>query len=229
MDEHYKEQNQTWHVEDSAWKAEQVIKLIQKNDIEGRSYCEVGCGAGEILVQLDQNLDPQAQYTGYDISPQLDDFWSDRRSDNIRFVQEDFFQTDGFYDIILCLDVVEHVDNYIEFLEKIRDRGRYKIFNFPLEIFALKAFLGHRYVDSIEKYGHIHYFNKDICLTLLKKHGYNVLDYFYAPGAIELADTTTSITFASKLLKYPRWFLSLLSKDVAAKILGGFSLFILAE
>jgi hypothetical protein len=45
----YFEKNQTWHIEDSPWKTEQLMKIIKRNQLQPTSICEVGCGAGEIL------------------------------------------------------------------------------------------------------------------------------------------------------------------------------------
>lgn len=225
----YKTQNDTWHVEDSAWKAEQIYKLLQKNNISAKTYCEIGCGAGEILVQLSQKLPDSSSFFGYDIAPQLKDFWQARAKDNIEFYSRDFLETDSYYDVLMFIDIIEHIEDYLGFLKKIKNKGELKIFNFPLELFAVKALLGHKFLDSRQKYGHLHYFNKDICLAVLQELNFEIIDYFYAPSAIDLAETSKSISFGSKLLKLPRIMLSKLSVDLTAKSLGGYSLFILSR
>ncbi len=227
----YLSKNKSWHVEDSPWKARQIYRLITNNNLQNDSLtmCEVGCGAGEILVHLSNQLEPDCRFIGYDISPQLQDFWKERESDRIKFMCRDFLETGDYYDVLMFIDIIEHIEDYIGFLRKIKDRGNYKIFNFPLEIFALKALLGHKYLESRSKYGHIHYFNKDICLALLKELDFEILDYFYAPSAIELSSTSTSISVLSKMAKFPRMILSKFSTDLTAKLLGGFSLFVLAK
>jgi len=48
----YLKNNPTWHVEDSPWKAKQILKIIGNNNLQPNSICEIGCGAGEILHQL---------------------------------------------------------------------------------------------------------------------------------------------------------------------------------
>ena len=65
----YQEHNQSWHVEDSPWKAQQILRILQKNDINPATVAEVGCGAGEILRQLSVEL-PDATFAGYEMSPQ---------------------------------------------------------------------------------------------------------------------------------------------------------------
>ncbi len=229
LDKKYLNQNETWHVEDSPWKAKQIQKLIEEHHLKAGTVCEVGCGAGEILSQLSSSLPEDTRFTGYDISPQLEEMWKTRRSDRIQFIREDFLQTDTHYDVLMFIDIVEHIEDYIGFLRKVKDRGDYKIFNFPLEIFALKALLGHKYLQSRAEVGHIHYFNKDICLAVLKDLDYEIVDYFYAPSAIDLSSVSTSISFASRMLKIPRILLSKISTDLTAKTLGGYSLFILSK
>lgn len=64
----YRDANRTWHAEDSAWKAQHIENIIRKNDIPASTICEVGCGAGNILVSLSSAF-PQSQLYGYEISP----------------------------------------------------------------------------------------------------------------------------------------------------------------
>ncbi len=172
--------NETWHVEDSHWKAKQVLKLINSHNIKANTICEVGCGAGEILVQLSQTLSQDTYFIGYDISPQLENMWKERENDKIKFIKQDFLKSEEYYDILIFIDIIEHIENYIGFLREVKDRGNYKIFNFPLEIFAVKALMSHKYTHSRTRYGHIHYFNKDICMAALNDLDFEILDYYYA-------------------------------------------------
>jgi hypothetical protein len=232
--EKYLGENKTWHVEDSPWKATQIMKLINDHyaeiNINGiNSVCEVGCGAGEILFQLSTQLPSHLKFYGYDISPQLHSFWKRRESERIEFICDNFLSSRKIYDILLLIDIVEHIEDYFSFLREIKKMGTYKIFNFPLEIFAVKALLGCRYVDSRKKYGHLHFFNKDICLSLLQELDFCIIDNFYAPSAIELASTSKSISNISKIAKIPRVIMSKISIDLTAKLLGGYSLFVLAK
>jgi hypothetical protein len=227
--EEYLNQNKTWHVEDSPWKAKQVLRLINSHNIKAKTICEVGCGAGEILAQLSQKLPDETCFIGYDISPQLENLWKERENDRVKFIKQDFLESEERYDILMFIDIIEHIEDYIGFLRKVKDRGDYKIFNFPLEIFAVKALMTHKYTDSRTKYGHIHYFNKDICIDVLNDLGFEILDYFYAPSAIDLSSISTSISFSSRMLKLPRILLSKISTDLTAKLLGGYSLFLLTK
>ena len=65
---------------------------------------------------------------------------------------------------------------------------------------------------------------KDIALQVLKDAGYALLDYFYAPRSIDLANST-----GKKLLILPRKLFFAIHRDWAVRILGGYSLLVLAK
>ena len=66
----YLEKNPGWHVEESAWKAQQIDRMLKLHQLEPQTICEVGCGAGEILRQLQNKMNDSCELWGYDISPQ---------------------------------------------------------------------------------------------------------------------------------------------------------------
>ncbi len=66
----YLEKNPTWHVEESPWKAKQIMRLIRRNGIAPDTICEAGCGAGEVLNQLQGKMAATCSFWGYEISPQ---------------------------------------------------------------------------------------------------------------------------------------------------------------
>ena len=66
----YQKRNPTWHIEESPWKARQIIRMIRNDRIDPKTICEVGCGAGEVLVQLQKYMKDNCLFWGYDISPQ---------------------------------------------------------------------------------------------------------------------------------------------------------------
>ena len=70
LDGGYLAKNPAWHVEESAWKARQVLCMLRQNGVAPKTVCDVGCGAGEVLKQLGENLDAECEFWGYDISPQ---------------------------------------------------------------------------------------------------------------------------------------------------------------
>lgn len=76
-----------------------------------------------------------------------------------------------------------------------------------------------------ESVGHLHYFFKDSVLATLKDCGYVVLDYKYTASRLELPNQA----FSSQLMRLPRRLLYSVNPDFAVRMLGGYSLMVLAE
>src|SRR3546814_7591455 len=74
-----------------------------------RSIAEVGCGAGEILVEL-QKLRPDATFTGFEISPQAFGLCGPKGNEGLNFYHEDITKSaKGGFDALLVIDIFEHV------------------------------------------------------------------------------------------------------------------------
>ena len=225
VDGEYLAKNPAWHVEESAWKARQILRMLQKNRIAPKTVCDVGCGVGEVLKQLQENLVGQCVFWGYDISPQAIELAKTRSEGKIHFELADFGQeTDKFFDLIIVLDVIEHLPDYFSFLQSLTARGRHKIFHIPLDLSVQTVFRKNGLLKRREMYAHLHYFSKETALRTLEDAGYEVLDYFYAPRSVNLGSAP-----GQQLLKLPRKLLSTIHKDLTARLLGGFSLLVLAR
>lgn len=221
----YVERNPTYHVEDSSWKARHILQLIQENSIEPRTICEIGCGAGEILKQLQRDLPAETDFVGYDISPQAVELCRQRENEQLHFYCEDLITADTRpFDLLLCIDVFEHVQDYITFLRNLRPKACYKIFHIPLDMSAQWVLRGKPILREREQAGHLHYFMKDTALSALRDTGYEVLDWTYTPGAI---DNPRSIK--ARLARWPRRLMMRLSPDFTVRMLGGYSLLVLAK
>src|SRR5437868_4102650 len=105
----------TWHLEDSPFKAQQVLRMLARHpEVMRRSICDIGCGAGGVLAALRQQLDG-ARLTGYDISPQARTLSRQFESEGCQFIQGDPFIDGSVFDLALALDVVEHVEDCFTF------------------------------------------------------------------------------------------------------------------
>ena len=221
--------NPSYFTEDSPWKAQQIYRLLKNNNINVRTICEVGCGSGEVLHQLMKLLDSDIKYTGYDISPLLSEIWEQRTSESMEFFAKDFLLDEKSFDLACYIDVVEHIENYIDFLKKIKDRSEYKVFAFPLEISAAKAIFSKYYIHTHKKYGHIHFFNREIVEFIFEDVGLNIIDSFLAPTAIALGGKSASVTRSSRMLNIPRKLISKFSVDFAQRLLGGYAFYLLCK
>ena len=127
------EGNPAWHVEDSPWKAEQIIKMRKRNDIRSRTVCKVGCRAGEVLRQLQLSMDGVCMFQGYEISPQTFDLSKKEANKGLEFELRDILEDEeAFFDLVLVINVIEHLEDYFSFLRMLRSKGEYKLFHIPL-------------------------------------------------------------------------------------------------
>lgn len=207
----YAAQNPDWHSEDSEWKAGQIIRAITLADIAPKTIAEVGCGAGAILSALKAKI--PASYFGYDISPYA--IQMAQKHEGIIFKNGSIA---GTYDLVLGIDILEHIEDVFGFLREMRSHGRKFIFHIPLDMncHGLLRGLVMSYRKSV---GHIHYFSKDTALALLEECGYSVRHWFYTP-VVDLHPSMSSSI---------RKILFRLFPDTTVKSLGVYSLMVVAE
>lgn len=221
----YLTQNPDWHADDSAWKAGHVARMLERHGIVPQTVCEVGCGAGEILRELTKKLPPETRFFGYDISPNAYALCSQKASANLQFNLADLLEEPVHFDVVMALDVFEHVEDYFGFLRKLRTKATHKIFHIPLELSAQQVARGRPLLDARRSVGHIHHFSTETALATLEDCGYRVIDHFYTSGRTELG----GLSWKARLLKLPRKALYAIKPDLAVRLLGGYSLLVLAE
>ncbi len=220
----YLKNNQTWHIEDSPWKAKQIIKMLNRNPIDLKSIAEIGCGAGEILNQLHSSMPKNISFTGYDISSDAISIAKPREKERLEFKHENFLETDSKFDLLLMMDVFEHVEDYLGFLKLCKNKAKNTIFHIPLDISA-QTILRNKLIYGRNSVGHLHYFMKETALATLVDSGYEIVDFFYTAGSFDLPTKSMK----TKIAVLPRKLMFKVNEDVAAKLLGGFSLLVMAK
>lgn len=225
----YLEETQSWHVEDSPWKADQIIEIIQKNSIRPKIVAELGCGAGAILEELSKKeYLAGTQFKGYDISQDAVDLCAQHTAENIIFSCQDLLADNNhdIFDLLLVIDVFEHVPNYFEFLEKCKNKAEYIIYHIPLEI-HVSSVLRNTLCSARYTLGHLHYYTADSAIGALKDTGHEIIDFSYTNGALGLYKHHPS--FKRAIANVPRWILSKFSVPLASRLLGGYSLLVLTK
>lgn len=221
----YLERNPGWHVRESPWKASQVAQILGDHEIEPHSICEVGCGVGEVLAQLQEKLAPDCQFWGYEVSPIAFSRAQERANDRLHFNLADLREDlDTHFDLLLVLDVLEHVDDYLGFLSDLRTKATFTLMHIPLDLSVQTVFRPGALSKRRDLYGHLHYFTKDTALRTLKDAGYRILDARYTDHPIVFGGTREQ-----RMLKFPRRVGFALNQDWTARLLGGYSLLVLAE
>jgi SAM-dependent methyltransferase len=221
----YLEKNPTWHVEESPFKVKYISQLMRRNSLDVHSVCEAGCGVGEVLRLLQQEMPADTEFTGFDISPQAHQLSEARANAHLHFKLADItHEPDLSFDLLLVLDVVEHLEDYFSFLRAVRTVARYKIFHFPLDLSVQAVARKNGLLKRRNDHDHIHYFSTETALATLRDTGYKPLDCFYAPRSNEIGPN-----LIQKLFRVPRTMLFALHRDFAVRLLGGYSLMILSE
>lgn len=221
----YAAHNPTWDIEDSPWKAGQVLRMIQKHGIAAGRIAEIGCGAGAVLQKLSEAL-PESKLYGFDISQDAAHFWTQYRSTNMEFRAGDFFELNQErYELVLVLDVVEHLANPFEFLARLREHADHFIFHFPLDLSALSVWRETPLLHVRQKVGNIHYYTKNLVLALLMESSYDVVDWFYTGASLSTPQRNWKTRFAS----LPRRLAYAINKDLGVRLLGGETLMVLAS
>lgn len=221
----YLESNPTWDSEDAPWKIALVRKMLCKHKIHPNSVYEIGCGSGACLVELGKYY-PQTDMYGYDISPSASSFWERNSTDKVKFKLADVLKAPPFScDVILVLDVLEHlVDPYV-FLQAVRGNAKYFIFHIPLDLSSMSVMREKPLLHVRNKVGHIHYFTKKLATALIEEGGYSILDAQYTRAAYH-APVRSWKTWVVRPVRFIAEVL--FGKDLAVRILGGETLLILA-
>lgn len=226
LDGRYLEGNPTWHEEHSEWKASHIASILKDNGVDPRTLAEIGCGAGQILVELERKLPRIERLAGFEISPQAFARCSQKQTERVQFQNIDVLTAPPAqpFDVAMAIDVFEHVDDYIGFIKKLRAVGKQLIFHIPLELSVSSMVRPATLRHARESVGHIHYFTRETALATLRHAGLEIVDERFTSVSIDHAEE-----FRTKLLSIPRRAIFAMAPDFAARLFGGFSLLVLAR
>jgi len=216
----YLAKNANWHQEHSQYKSELVFKALTRTSTTFNTCVDVGCGAGLVAERVAE-IYPGATVSGYDISPDAQQFWNHRKL--VHFHKENLFDTDKRFDLALCLDVFEHVEDYFGFLRSLRSHASRVVFNIPLDMNVAKLITGLK--SAREEVGHLHYFNSYTAIATLKDSGYSIVDSFFSAGFMAVRP----VNLKQAMVAVPRWGLAALGGRVASTLAGGYSLVVTAD
>jgi hypothetical protein len=221
----YLKHNPDWHAGDSAMKAHWIAEILSRNNVSPAHIVEIGTGSGEILVNLKAKF-PAARLEGYDISPQAYAIAAPKASDGLTFHHADYFTAeDAAPDLLMAIDVFEHVDDYMGFLRLMQPRAPLKLFHIPLDLSVQGVLRGKPIVQSRQVIGHLHYFFKDTALAVLADCGYDVIDWNYTHGA----ETLPNRPLRTKISNVPRRILRRMNEDLGVRLMGGASMMVLTR
>jgi SAM-dependent methyltransferase len=219
VDGRYRAANPTWHVEDAAWKAGHVCELLARHHVTPASIADVGCGAGEVL-RLVHSRFSSARCVGYDVSADALSEARAREEEGLSFSTFTPELRDDF-DLMLVLDVIEHVENYFDLLRWVERQSRLQVLLIPLDSSALSVLRPHGLLGARSSLGHIHYFTRATALAVLEDCGLRVQD------ARLVQPPTRPASVKHQILRIARLAGAKMNADLGSKALGGSSLLVL--
>jgi hypothetical protein len=107
-------------------------------------------------------------------------------------------------------------------MRQTQQKGRLKLYHIPLDVHVSSVLRGICQWDSV---GHIHLFTIETALKSLEYSGHRVIDWILSDGAAGLPNRALRTRFANLV----RRTLGNLNPKLAARLVGGYSILILAE
>ena len=163
-------------------------------------------------------------FFGFEISDTAFDLCKKLETENLKFFKEDFLKTSKKYDILLCIDVIEHVENYMEFISSLKNKAEYKIFHIPLDL-SVNSLITGSLLHARETVGHLHYFTPDTAIATLIDCDYEIIDKMFTPSfaSSPVKGIKTKIANISRKIFYS------MSPNMTSNLLGGVSMMVLAK
>jgi len=222
--EEYLSNNPDWHQKDSPYKFSLIQEIFKRNNIIFDNCADIGCGAGYVTELLAKNY-LESKFVGFDHSADAKIFWKKRtKLKNLIYTNRDIKKYEKEFDLIICLDVFEHVEDYFGFLKELKTSSNRFIFNIPLDMSVMKI-VTNGIKLAREEVGHLHYFNEYTALETLKDCGYIIKDSFLSPSFLSILPRNRR-----QLAVLPFRLLTLaFGKSFGARVFGGQSLVVYAE
>jgi SAM-dependent methyltransferase len=214
--------NPDWHEFDSGVKAGLVLETIRTHGLQPSSIWDVGCGTGGVAALVQDAL-PHADVRGYDVSPQAITR-GQQQHPRLDLRLGSVPESGETADLLLLLDVFEHVEDYLGFLRKLCSRSRYFVFHIPLDMTVQRVLRMTPILLERKQVGHLHYFSKETAFATLGDAGYSVVSYRYTRAGIN----NPHLPIKTRVANIPRWLTYWLSPDWSVRVLGGRSLLVLA-
>ena len=132
---------------------------------------------------------------------------------------------DRHYDLVLLLDVLEHIADPWSFLSGIMGCGEYYVIHFPLDLSALSDLREKPLLYVRHQVGHIHYFTRKLALELLSECGFEVISRNFTGASL----SGPRVSLSTRIARLPRRVVYALLGDLGVRLLGGETLVVQAR
>lgn len=189
----YIKKNPSLHEEDSSWKVNKIIPLVDKIfdqhilDTEEINLLDVGGGAGIIMRDISNHIENhynvRVNKYAIDLSPGMLEIQK-KNNPSLKTLNEDICENslaNKEIDIALMIDVLEHVSDPKHTLEELKRVSKTVIFKVPLELTFVSCtwnFInrGKPRKYAIEKIGHINIYTYNSLKHQIDKHCGEIID-----------------------------------------------------
>lgn len=174
--------HQDWHLVDAPGKAEDLmpglLAAIESSGSNTFRLADIGTGVGGVLLEVVKQLNQvhknlNVESVGFEISP-LAVETGRKLFPNLNIRQKFFESSDGPFDAVMFVDVLEHLENPWEMLRTARNSSKYMIVRQPL-LESFSTFRHNNYRDQREHWGHIGYFNYYSFMDMVEATGWKPL------------------------------------------------------
>ena len=175
----------------------------------------------EILRQLHDTRPSIRRLVGYEIAESPFQMAVGRSTDRLSFVLGDAADDPDTFDLMLVMDVIEHVPDPIGFLANLRFKARTTLVHIPLDLSAQSVLRPRKLMTIRRDVGHIHYFTLETALATLAEAGYTIREHALTPVFEQALGS-----WLSRFAQLPR---RILPPSLAARAFGGYAVLALAD
>lgn len=231
----YAKFNPTLHVEDSAYKMsyiENLLKNIEWNQT-AVSILDIGGGAGE----LGRMVCDWFVANGYTVSMSALDIANemiDVQKINNPYIKETYVGNlellgDKKFDLVLMIDVIEHIENCDQFADRLNNHSRYIVYNIPTEINLVDilrniAMCKRYYSLQTESLGHVHFFSVNSAAKFVALH-HELVKTIFSKYALYVLTSTHSDYVNQRRIRIRR--IELIISVMIQKLLPSFAPYII--
>ncbi len=224
----YSDNNPGFNDRESIRKSNSLINLLKNSPVNLsniNSVLDYGCGGGGLIKNLCDNLSHVSKAKGIDLNKDAIEFAlsENRDSSILEFKTGSLKQINGHYDLITVVHVLEHIQNWDEFLSSIKSKAEYVYIAVLIEASIWMTLRKGVLLNQYKKYGHIHFINEPYLINYLEEAGLDIISTGYSDEFLAFDG------LMSNIMKIPRLAIGLFSKKTACNIVGGYCFQVLCK
>ncbi len=217
----YADKHEDWHLSHAPGKAQDIwpslAAIADRTNSPKLKIADVGAGVGGVLHEAgrllqERNPNLELELHAYDIASVAIEAGR-KQFPKLHFHCQFFDASEGPYDAVMLIDVLEHLENPWELLRTVHAASEHLIIRQPL-IESFSTFRHRNYRVQRNHWGHIAYFNVHSLADMLESVGWEPIESrLVAPWELK--------TGTQKAPWHARW-LTRLSRNWASFALSGF-------